>query len=122
MTAITSLTSRPTKDQRRAALLELAGWVDIEDRHPSSAPFSPVLSLIVPPLCAFTVARDVDGAVNMFNQLVGAVHELGRFTANEDDWLDAHDLPRTDRQREVTHAHLQSDVDTWANRLMGAGS
>lgn len=103
MTAAT-LTTTATVEERRAALVELADVTDTEDRRTGKGPISPVLELIIPPLCAFPVARDVAGAVNMFNQLVGATADLHRAT-----WLGD----------EVGMDRAQCDVDTWANRLVG---
>lgn len=108
-----------TADQRRAALVELADHIDTEDRYPNSAPFTPVLPILVSALCSRKVASDVDLALNLFSQLVEAVAEFTRFCGNESSWLDTHDLPTSDRQRQATFADLQSDVDTWADRLMG---
>lgn len=123
MTAtVTRLRTDATQEQRRAALIELAEQISVEDRFPNSAPFTPVLGLIVPSLASHLVARDLDLTLNLFSELIGAVKEFGRFVGNEDDWLAEHELPRTDRTRATTYERLRSDVDLWADRLMARAS
>lgn len=110
-----------TRDERRAALIELADLIDTEDHYCVVKPLSPVLGRLVPALCSRKIT-DRDLAVSLFAELVAAVAERRRFCSNETDWLLAHDLPDTDAMREATLGRLESDVDTWANRLMGATS
>lgn len=106
---------------RRNALLELATIIDGEDRSPThTGPISLVLDLIVPPLCAFLVAEDVIDAVNMFGQLVAAVAEKQRYDNAPADYAAAIEWPTRDDALEALDARLQSDIDHWADKLMGA--
>jgi hypothetical protein len=117
MTAATVTPLDATRDERRAALIEIAGLIDVEDRS-TVKPLTPVLRRLVLAVCSRKIA-DPDVAVNLFSQLVGAVAEFRRFCGNERAWLHAHELPDTDDMREAWHGRLDSDVQCWAGRLMG---
>jgi hypothetical protein len=116
MTAATVTPLDATRDERRAALVELADLIDTEDRS-TVKPLTPVLRRLVLALCSRKIT-DPDVAVNLFSQLVGAVADFHRFTGNETDWLLAHELPDTDDMREAWHGRLDSGVQCWAGRLM----
>lgn len=105
-----------TREQRRTALIELAELIDGEDRHPGSAPFTPVLGRMVPALAS----RLCLDPLAYFNGLVAAVAELRAFTSNEGEWLIAHDLCDTAEARANQSQGLRADVDLWADRLMRA--
>lgn len=105
----------PTREQRRAALIELAEHISAEDRHPAAAPLTPVL----PWLVTAVASRKCTDPVGCFNELVEAVAEFSAFTADEGHWLVEHDLRDTNEARTNQSERLQADIDSCADRLMG---
>ena len=118
-TATATQVADATREERRAALIELADLVDTEDRYCSIKPISPVLVRLVPALCSRKIT-DVQVALDMFGELVGAIAERRKYVSNERDFLLQRELPDTAATREAMHEHVQSDVDLWADRLMAA--
>lgn len=118
MTAIATTTDAPSVEQRRTALIALAEAVDLEDRFPSTAPFTPMVRDWVAPACGWPLRGNPDVAFNLFGDLVAAVADLSRFTGDECGWLSSHDLPVSDRMCELTFARLRSDVDACVDRLV----
>ena len=117
--AVYCLDSRATADQRRAALMELADLIAVEDGQArGDKPLSPVVDLIVPPLCSHLCPDPVKA----FNALVAAKQEFSTFVADEADWATAHDFGTSAETLANLYERLLSDVEFAADALMGVRS
>lgn len=104
-----------TLDERAEFLREFAVHVDNEAGW-SRTPFSDVVRGVVPALAAVSCADPLVA----FDSLVGAVHELRAFDANEVDFALERDWPVEPFESLIAlRDRLEGNVDHWLQQILG---
>lgn len=103
-----------TLDERAEFLREFAVHVDNEAGW-SQQPFNKASKGVVPWLAAVSCANPMV----LFDHLVGAVHELRAFDANEVDFALERDWPVGGDALIALRDRLEGNVDHWLQQILG---